>query len=180
MYLTILFMLGCSGNEKENIEETGDVTNSSDETGETGITIPSPPEPFEITISGTDNETLSFDTPTCQIPEAVPNFNLYWRLSSGAHKFVLRVFINADYEGAGEYDNSTHNISIRLQEEAGGSGRFYQSDLEQGDEVTGTIETDEGDTIWGTINIASMHNSDSSITLQPSSFPVWCSAENTN
>ena len=180
MYTTLLLLIACRGDKNEDTAIDTGTQITSEDSAETGSTTPEPPEPFQLTISGTDNESLSFDTPTCQIPNAVPNFNLYWRLASGAHKFVLRVFINADYVGAGEYENSTQNISVRLQEEAGGSGRFYQSDLAQGDAVTASIETDDDNNVWGTVSISTMHNGESSISLEPTSFPIWCSQENTN
>ena len=174
-------LLSCGDSPKETSEDTGEPT-TADTSSDTEDTDSVPPEPeaFVLSISGSDNESLTFDTPTCQIPDAVPHFNLYWRLSSGGHKFVLRVFINAEYEGTGTYDNSTNNISVRLQEEAGGSGRFYQTEAEKGDVVTATIETNEEGNVWGTIEVATMHNGESSISLSPTNFPIWCTPENTN
>ena len=177
----LLGLLGCgdkAGDTSDNPEPMD--SPQPDSPPDTGIDIPDPPGPFSLSISGTDNETLTFDAPTCQIPEAVPNFKLYWRLSSGAHKFVLRLFINADYQGAGSYDNGSQNISVRLQEEAGGSGRFYQTEAENGDNVSLAIETDEDGMVWGEVSLSSMHNGESSINISPSSFPIWCTPENTN
>ena len=178
-FIATTLYIGCGDKEHDS---TTDTTHTDEPSGEPAddTSPPQAPSPFSITISGTDNETLMFDSPTCQIPDAASNINLFWRLASGAHKFVFRIMVRDDYQGTGTYNNTDHNLKVSLQEEAGGQARFYQADTTMGDSATLTLETDEDGYVWGTIEIASMHNGADAITLSPTSFPIWCEASNTN
>ena len=178
--ICIFGLLGC-GDKTTDTSINPEPSNNPqpEDTSDSGIDIPDPPSPFTLTISGTDNETLTFDNVTCGVPEAFPKFDMFWRSSSNAHCFVIRVLVNGEYVEEGSYNNTDHSLSVRLQEEAGCQARFYQADLTQGDSITMTIEEDGEGTMWGEVQVESMHNGDASITISPSSFPVWCTPENT-
>ena len=142
--------------------------------------IPNAPEPFSMTLTGAQSETLSFDYPTCQIPGYVPNLNAFWRSQSSSHKFVLRVVLRDDFVGDGTYAIGTHQLQITLQEEAGGQGRYYQVDASQGDSGSITVTTHEDGYVWGRISASTMHGNDGTIYLSPAEFPIWCTPDNTN
>lgn len=181
IFISILFACGDktlqdTGEEIEEVEDT----HSENE-------APEEPAPFTITISGTDNESLVFDSPTCQIPDAAPNVNVYWRNQAGSHKFVLRMMLRNDYDPeVEEYSIANNELSFTLQEEAGGQGRYYVADSTSGDSGTLSLFVYEeiiGEpTVWGEAVIETMHtpSTGASITLSPSTIPVWCTPENTN
>ena len=144
---------------------------------------PTPTRPDSITLqtTGVENLSLMFDTPTCQIPSAASNFNTFWRNGTGAHVFVLRVMLRGDYEGPGVYNTTDNSLLVSLQEEAGGEGRYYAIDVEQGDTASIELKTDPSDRnlVYGTLTVNSLHATDGSISLSPTEIPLWCDAENT-
>ena len=174
----ISLMMACGGKDSQE-NEPDSSPSEPDDTEDSGIEIPDPPGSFTLTISGSDNETLVFDSSTCGIPEAFPKFDMFWRNSSNSHCFVIRVLINGEYVEPGTYSNSEQSLSIRLQEEAGCQARFYQADLSQGDSATMSIEGDGEGTLWGQVQVESMHSSTGQIAISPTAFPVWCTPENT-
>lgn len=185
MMIFIGLMLACGKDTDtdEEVEETEEDeivdTSSEDE-------APQEPEAFSLTITGLMNETLLFDNPTCQIPDAAPNINIYWRNQASSHKFVFRMMLRNDYDPAvSDYNNESNNLSFTLQEEAGGSGRYFATDFAAGDQASLALEVYEeiiGEpTVWGNATVATMRNpTDGSITISPSIIPVWCTPENTN
>ena len=182
--MLFLSMILACGNKEQTTEDSA--TSETEDTAlDTGEDLdPQPPESFSISLSGAETETLLFDTPTCQIPDAAPNLNVYWRNGAGTHKFVLRMMLRNSFEGAGEYDNQNHDLTITLQEEAGGQARFYQTDTAQGDSASMSLQVFEeiiGEPVtYGTATVTTMHNGADSITLNPSEIPVWCDKDNTN
>ena len=177
-------ILAC-GNDKD--EDTGekvieDIVDTSSEEEE----APQEPESFSLSITGSTNETLLFDNPTCQIPDAAPNINIYWRNQAGSHAFVFRIMLRNDYDPTvGHYDNENNDLSFTLQEEAGGEGRYFVTDFDVGDQASLDLEVYEEiigqPIIWGNATVETMHNPTSgSISISPSVIPIWCTPENTN
>ncbi len=164
-----LLLLACG--DKETDSATVD-------TNEVEDTDPTEPDSIAIETSGSENLSLMFDTPTCQIPTAAPNFNAFWRNGTGAHVFVLRVMLRGDYIGGGSYNSDDHELLVTLQEEAGGQGRYYAVDSTQGDLATLELNTDTNGIVWGTINVNSLHSLEGSITMNTTDIPLWCD-ENT-
>ncbi len=142
-------------------------------------TEPTQPDAITIQTSGSESLSLMFDTPSCQIPSAAPNFNAFWRNGSGAHVFVLRVMIRGDYTGGGTYTSTDSELLVTLQEEAGGQGRYYALDETQGDTASVVLNTDTEGVVWGTLTVNALHNLDSAISISPTEIPLWCDSENT-
>ena len=168
----ILCLIACGNKEQ------------SDTSGDTAVvedTTPTRPDSIALQTSGKENLSLMFDTPTCQIPSAAPNFNTFWRNGTGAHVFVLRVMLRGDYEGPGVYNTTDNSLLVSLQEEAGGEGRYYAIDSEQGDFASIELKTDPSDQnlVYGTLTVSSLHATDGVISISPTEIPLWCDAENT-
>ena len=177
--ILVLGLMACGNKDTDNETTEPDSSPSEPDTQDTGIEIPEPPDTFTLTLIGSDNETLVFDNSTCGIPEAFPKFDMFWRSSTNAHCFVIRVLMNGEYPEDGNYNNTDHSLSIRLQEEAGCQARFYQTDLSKGDSVTMTLEGNGEGTIWGEIQVESMHSDAGQIAISPTTLPIWCTPENT-
>jgi hypothetical protein len=171
-WLSMFF--GCSG----KTVDTGTIVDSAVPEEQT----PVQPEPFTVSVTGATNLSLSFDTPTCQIPEAAPNFNTFWRSSTGAHVFVLRVSILGVYEGTGAYNSNVEDsraLMVSLQEEAGGEGRYYTVDTDQG-QLANVELTAEEDLIYGQLLVSELYSTiDGVIQISPTSIPIWCDENNT-
>lgn len=169
-----LSLLACG--DKNTVQDSGITEDINTEPQ-----APVEPSPFTLTVSGDHNLTLTFDSPTCQIPEAAPNLNTFWRTSTGAHTFVLRVMLRGDYEGAGTYTLQDNELTVTLQEEAGGEGRYFSVNLDDGHEATVELNTEGRDIVWGTLSASQLASiSDGSISISPTSIPLWCDADNTN
>ena len=173
----LLLFLSC-GDKEHSPDDTTATSDTDTQPQDTGPVVPDPPDNFTLVTSGEMTENLSFDAPTCTLTNGAPNFYAFWRSSSQSHVFVLKVELRGIYDGAGSYTGE-QGLTIKLQEEAGGAGRFFQSDSTQ-DSVTLTLETNEEGYIFGDASIANMHSSSGSISLSPSTFPIWCSPDNTN
>ena len=175
--LTLSFwILTTACGDKVEESDTASTDTATTDTEDTG-----PTEPGSITIETTGSESLSlmFDTPSCQIPSAAPNFNAFWRNGSGAHVFVLRVMLRGEYEGAGTYTTDSNELLVTLQEEAGGQGRYYSVNSEEGDSATIVLNTDDSGIVWGTLNVNALHSADGAISMTTTDIPLWCNAENT-
>jgi len=159
---------GCSGKPGCAGTDTGTDTDT-DQVG-------NPHDSFSITISGVANETLTFDSPSCGIPDSIPKLDLFWRDTSLSHVFVFRLTISG-FDGPGEYNNTDHSVTLRLQQEAGGSNQFYQADAGAGDGVSVTVESDDNGTFWGEFSVSTLNGGE--ISLSPMVFPIWCTPENT-
>ena len=158
-----------------------DQTDTSTEDTSVEDTTPTRPNSIVLQTSGSENLSLMFDSPTCQIPSAADNFNTFWRNGTGAHVFVLRVMLRGDYIGPGIYDTTNDSLIITLQEEAGGQGRYYAVDGTQGDTASIELKTDPSDRnlVYGMLTVNSLHSTDGSISISPTEIPLWCDAENT-
>ena len=161
--------------------KTIDTAKSDDDTSTVEDTSPSPPDSFTLSVSGSANLNLMFDTPTCQIPSAAPNFNSFWRTSSGAHVFVLRVMILGSYNGAGDYSSSVEDsraLAVTLQEEAGGEGRYFALDPAQGQSASMEINVEDS-IIYGNLNVSQLSSPNGTIEINPTTIPIWCDEDNT-
>ncbi len=173
-----LIFAGC-GEKEDTGFEPPDTGPDTEDTGPDLGDMPDDPAPFEITISGTDNETIVFDSPTCYYPVGSSNLRVFWRSGSGAHAWVLLAELLGDFEGPGTYDASNAAPRAKLQEEAGGEGRYYQAEATLGDTVSITVEQLEEDRAWGEYEVSGMHDTEGgSITLSPMPVPIWCPALN--
>ena len=161
----------------------GDKDQTDTSTEDTSIedTTPTRPDSIVLETSGSENLSLIFDTPTCQIPSAAANFNTFWRNGIGTHVFVLRVMLRGDYVGPGTYDTTNDSLLVTLQEEAGGQGRYYAVDEAQGDSASIELNTDPSDRnlVYGTLTVNSLHSTDGAISISPTEIPLWCDGENT-
>jgi len=170
-------LIACTG--KTTDSSSNQPTAEPDAPADTGTTLPSQPETFTLVVSGDTNISLSFDAPTCTITDGVPNFYAYWRDSSGTHKFVLKAELRGIYAGEGLYTSADGAI-VKLQEEAGGEARFFQTTTDLPNDPWVEIEGVVDDTVWGTGNASNLSGPNGSISLTPTTFPIWCSEENTN
>lgn len=168
----LISMLACG--DKDQVDTSTEETAVEDAT-------PTKPDVITIQTTGSENLSLMFDTPTCQIPSAASNFNAFWRNGTGAHVFVLRVMLRGTYEGPGIYDTDNDSLLVTLQEEAGGQGRYFAIDGAQGDFASIELKTDPSDRnlVYGTLNVESLHSTDGAIAISPTEIPLWCDAENT-
>ena len=107
---TLLFLpllLACG--DKEQTDTSTEDTSIED-------TTPTRPDSIVLETSGSENLSLIFDNPTCQIPSAAANFNTFWRNGTYiTHVFVLRVMLRGDYVGPGTYDTTNDSLLVTLQ-----------------------------------------------------------------
>jgi hypothetical protein len=139
--------------------------------------MPSDPTPFTITVSGGYSGTLAFDEATCTNPLGSSNFSIFWRDSADSHFFVLVGQMLGTFDGAGTYDET--EVTIKLQEEAGGDGNYFAST--DGDAVSFTIDhIDDQSTdtrvAWGSYTVSSLDGG--TITVSADEIPIWCPAVN--
>ena len=89
--------------------------------------------------------------------------------------------LRGDYEGPGVYNTTDNSLLVSLQEEAGGEGRYYAIDSEQGDFASIELKTDPSDRnlVYGTLTLSSLHATDGVISITPTDIPLWCDADNT-
>lgn len=168
-----LCLYACGNN---NTEDSGLTDSAAVEDPE-----PSEPDPFTLTVSGDHNLSLNFDSPTCQIPGAAPNFNAFWRTSTGAHTFVLRVMIRGDYDGNGLYTLTENNLTVTLQEEAGGQARYFSVNADEGHDASVELITEDNNIVWGTLSASQLSSTnDGDIQISPTNIPLWCDGDNTN
>lgn len=183
--------VGCAGGNDKGGEDggadgggvgdggTGDGGDGGGEDSGDGGTsaLPPKPDPFTLTVRGGTSLDLYFDTPTCQKPKGGSNFRAFWRDSTGSHVFVLVADLLGTFDGAGTYTTADANATIKLQEEAGGSGAYYATDDDQGDSASITVEAidEELGIAWGEFEVDGLHSSSAGgITVSPMPVPIWC------
>ena len=177
--LCLLSLSACFGKDDSAAPE-GDTDTDADadtdtdtDTDTTGF--PADPSPFDVTVSGAYTGTLTFDDPTCYYPEGSSQLRVFWRNEAREHVFFLLVELLSGFEGAGTYDDSNTSPRAKLQEEAGGSGYYFQSDADQGDVVSLTVQLDEEDHAWGEWTATGLHDTEGgAITMEPTVIPIWC------
>ena len=166
----ILFLFACA--QPKTDSASTDSSNPSDTAGDTAVENPADPSPFTITLSGGASETLIFDKPSCASPTGSTNMRMFWRNKSGSHVFVLLAEILGDFNGVGTYTSPEQRVNIKLQEEAGGQGRYFASN--DSSQVVITYEISDENFIFGEASANALYNNDLEITLSPSTFPIWC------
>ena len=167
--MNLFLLLACNGTKTD----TADTMNPAD-TGvaDTAETYPENPAPFTISTSGVMSQNLIFDEPSCSSPTGSTNMRMFWRNKNDAHVFVLVTEILGDFDGVGTYTSPEFRANIKLQEEAGGSGLYFAST-----DASNTVieyELYEDQFAFGSAQIDSLEGSDGSISITPSSFPLWC------
>ena len=165
-----LLLLACTQPKTDSANT--DTHSSSDTATDTGSAYPTDPSPFTITISGSESETLIFDKPSCASPTGSTNMRMFWRNRSGSHVFVLLAEVLGDFTGEGTYTAPDQRVTVKLQEEAGGQGRYFASN--DSSQTTVTYDIAEENFISGEASITALYNNDLEITLSPSTFPIWC------
>ena len=81
------------------------------------------PQSFQLNINGTSTYSLTFSEHDCSNNNN--QVRSFWRGSN--HVFVLIAEIMSDYNGVDTYTTENSTVRVKLQEEAGGSGSFYQA-----------------------------------------------------
>ena len=136
--------------------------------------FPAQPAPFTLTLSGAASETLSFDTPTCSHRTGSTTFRQFWR--GPGHVYVLVVEMFDTFPGeAGAY-TAADGVRTKLQEEAGGSLAYYDSEA-GGTGASLTLDGFDTDAnqVWGAATIGTLGDgSGGLVTVTPDEIPVWC------
>lgn len=184
-WLFLGMFVGCGA--KEDPSPEGDsggadtATESVDDGDADGGAPPSngdmPDDPSPFTLSLSDGSTLLFDQPSCQHFRGSTNFRAFWRDASRNHNYVMTLQIMQTFEGAGTYDNSSHRVDVKLQEEAPQTGApTYWTDGDQGDTVSLTVTYIDEDIAWGEVEVSGMHDpaSGGAVSVTPSTLPIWC------
>lgn len=167
-------LAGCGGEEPDDKERPPREADSGEEdsgAGDTGLgpeDMPADPSPWTLRTSGSASLDLLFDTPSCTRQGS--NYRQFWRTADGSHTFVLIAEVLGDYVGAGTYDNATYRVAVKLQEEAGGEGRYFATTAD--DTAALTVTFDDGASIWGEFTTTGLDSG--AVTLSPASLPVWC------
>ena len=166
--------------ESADTADTGETAESGESDSETAVDtaipdMPPDPRPLTVTVSGATSLDLVFDTPSCTWYDGIPNFRAFWRGSD--HAYVLIAEIISVYDGPGTYDPSMGRVGVKLQEEAHGTGAFFQAEPESGDEIAVTVEYAGATQAFGSFDVSGLHG-DGAITLSPSTLPIWCPSMN--
>ena len=176
--LTLALLIGCGKDDDSaqpalDTDETTDTAaedTAADTAADTGL--PADPAPFTIQFSGLLSQPLRFDSPSCTSPLGSSNFSMFWRDSEENHTFVLVAQLLGTLDGEGDYDETA--VTIKLQEEAGGEGRYFTTS--GGDTVSLTIEHIDEQAAWGEFSFSGL--SDGAITGAPMPVPIWCPSIN--
>ena len=167
--MNLFFLLACNGTKTD----TADTMNPDDTSiADTADAYPDNPAPFTLSVSGAMSQDLIFDEPSCSSPTGSTNMRMFWRNKNDAHVFVLVTEILGDFDGVGTYTSPEFRANIKLQEEAGGSARYFAST----DSSNAIIEYEiyEDQFAFGKAQLDSLDGADGSISINPSSFPLWC------
>ncbi|HCH65220.1 MAG TPA: hypothetical protein DFR83_20615 [Deltaproteobacteria bacterium] len=153
-------------------EEEGDSRDSGGTTSPDGF--PAQPAPFTITLDGASTASLTFDDPTCSHRTGSASIRFTWRGASHFYILVVEMFDTFPGE-AGAY-TASDGVRVRLQEEAGGMGAYFDSNF---DGVGATLTLDGFDTTanhaWGSATIGSLGDgSGGVVTTAPDLIPIWC------
>jgi hypothetical protein len=167
----LIFLSACSGKTEPTDTNPPVDTEVEDTAEEPGINV----EPFTLEFTGALEDSLAFDTPSCTYQNST-HFRSFWRNGEGVHTFVLIAEILGGFEGVGHYDHETAGAHIKLQEEAGGDGNFFQSDTAQGD--TFGIDIDLLDTDVGigsgSFSFNVLHGDGGATSGTPLPVPIRC------
>ncbi len=166
-------MAACGGN-KDDGEDTTVVESGLDtnlDTGEEDVL----PYPFTLDFTGSLEQSLLFDAPNCTL-NAPTHLQVFWRNLARDHTFVLVAEILGGVASTGSYDQNTTGARLKLQEEAGGSGAYYQSDASQGDTfiIEITEHNYEEGYARGTFSFSALHSGSDATTATPMPIPIYC------
>ena len=168
----LLALPACTGDKDE--DEDSNPSETAQDTGDTAEEDVLP-YPFTLDFTGSLEESLLFDAPNCTL-NAPTHLQVFWRNLARDHTFVLVAEILGGVESTGTYDQGTTGASIKLQEEAGGSGAYYQADTSQGD--TFGIELGEHDYesgyVRGSFIFSSLHSGTDATSATPMPVPIYC------
>ena len=143
---------------------------------ETGL--PEDPSPFTLSLTGALSDDLVFDDPSCTWTEGA-NFRMFWRNKADEHVFVLGADVLGVFSSPGTYTPDMGTVRVILQEEAGGSMRYFASDTSQGDTVSITVDAvSEEEGAWGEFTFSALHNEAQEVTATPQPLPIWCASIN--
>lgn len=174
----LLLLVGCTDPEDDDRghrprdRDTAADTGGGDDT-DTALTaddMPADPSPFTVTTAGDMSGSLAFDLPSCTAQGS--NFRMFWRNAAVSHTFVLVAEVLGIYMGADTYTEAEGRVDVKLQEEAGGEGRYFGS--AEGDSVSITVLWDDEGVAWGEFTVSGLGGSDGTITLSPQPLPIWC------
>ena len=172
------FGVGCTGaTVDDSASPAGDAdadTDADTDTDSAVDTLPPDPSPFTLTVSGHYDAQLSFDQPSCQALDGAPNFRAFWRNAAREHVFVLVADILGVYAGPGTYDETMGHVTVKLQEEAGGSLEYFYTG--EGDTVLINLEGVTETEAWGDITVSGMQGDAGAISIMPQPIPIWCPA----
>ncbi len=187
--LPLVLLMACSGkSSSEDTTHSGGASNTTGGTEETTDTdtsdtdiedtggFPAQPDAFTVMVEGTLSQSITFDMPDCSHRTGSTTFRQFWR--GQGHVFVLLVEMFDTFPGeTGAYDAS-QGVRVRLQEEAGGSGAYFDSTLGSSS-ATMTLDgfdTDAGQA-WGAFSAGTLGDgAGGSVTLSPDTLPVWCAS----
>jgi len=166
-----------SATDSGDTQDTADTADSADtaDTADTGG-FPDSPAPFTVQVEGSHSETISFNSPDCSHRTGSTTFRQFWR--GEGHVWVLLVEMFDTFPGeTGDFD-ATQGVRVRLQEEAGGMGGYYDSQFGDNSPTMQLVGFDtEAGEAWGTFTAGTLGDGASgSITLSPTTLPVWCSS----
>ncbi len=173
--LVLLLASGCT--PKDDTSDTS--TNICGDSGETGTetedTGPADIESITLTFTGALEQTLTFDMPDCTHTTST-HFRSFWRDSTGTHTFVIIAEVLGGLEGAGQYDHNTTGARIKLQEEAGGGGAFFQTDTTAGDTLNITLDhlDAEAGEAWGDYEFSAIQGDLGRASGTPLPIPIRC------
>ena len=163
---------------KHDADSDTDVDTDTDvvDTDAIASDMPADPRPITVTATGAYEGTLVFDAPKCTVQGG--NFRVFWRNAESTHVFVLIGETLGHYTGPGDYGSDLSNTRAKLQEEAGGSGNFFQTDTTQGDSFTMTVtHVDDplfGSKAWGSFTVNGLHGDLGAVSIAPNTIPIWC------
>jgi hypothetical protein len=159
--LILLGCLACAGGDDGSTAgvDSGDTSDVDTEPpADTGPQLPKSPAPFTVDVSGGWTGSVTFDRPTCvNYPQgSLVNFRQFWR---GNHNGLLIIEVLSNFEGAGAYNTTDHNLRIALQSEAGSEYTLaLRVDTTAGDSAT--LQVDHiSDVAWGEATLTGMHGS---------------------
>lgn len=142
---------------------------SADTGGDSGP--PADPSPIVLDVRGAMSGSLVFDQPTCQI--AGQNFRAFWRNAAREHVFVLIAEVLGPYQGPYTYTPAAGTVRVKLQEEAGGEGRYFAT--AEGTDVTVVVQGHTDTHAWGEFSFGELAaDSGPGVTVEPQPVPIWC------
>ena len=155
MIYSILLFLACSPTaEDSGSKESEDAPPSYVE-----------PQSFQLAVDGTSTYNLTFSEHDCSNNNN--QVRSFWRGSN--HVFVLIAEIMSDYDGVGNYTVENSTVRVKLQEEAGGSGSFYQA---TDDDISIDVQYVGSEGTSGVVFVPTLEGG--SLTLNPAEFYFGC------